>query len=282
MIRISKEELENYQPLINTILLKPNRGENEYLLPNGQTLLLDISFDPNMHAPVVGTVFAVPASLDVKKGGMQWETDMELRKGDVVCYSYESALAALEHDEGQIVECEGETFFIIPYEEVFVAKRRDAAVYRTDIPKGVKMVKMFANYLETGEMKGKGENIPFTVLPDQIIPVNGYCLIEPVEEIMAKHLSLISLETNREIRPSERFGKVAYISKGLIRKYVFTKEKPDTNEVKPGDYVCFDRAADLLCEYDLHASLDKKKKFFRMQRRLIFGIIPSHMVKDIQ
>lgn len=255
MLQLSKTELQNFKSFPNSVLIKPNRGENEIILPNGMKLLLDISFEKNMHAPVVGTVMSVPEYLDPKY--MQWDCDMELLRGDTVCYSYEAATAALENDEGRLVESEGQVYFIIPYEEIFVAKRSH------------ELDPITGNFVSDS---------PY----HKIVPVNGYLLVEPVEEKLGEEMSKYLAGTNREILHSERFGRVAYKSTGKIRKYNDGDGKPDNQDVKPGDYICFARGCDQLCEYDLHTTLLGNKKFFRMQRRYVLAVIPSHFVKNMQ
>jgi len=259
MIIVTKQELNIFAPVANMVLIKPNRGESEYTLPGGIKIKIDVSYNQEQHAPVTGTVVAHPKSLLVASPGipgMWWDVDMELRKGDVVAYSYLAAMAALEKEEGRIIMCDNEPYFMIPYEECFVAKRKN------------KPTKLF---------RPKGDIFYKNI--DPIIPINGYCLVEPVTETTQLKIGNTTLE-QVELAKSKSavFGKVAYTSHGLIRKYVDGDGAPDTDEVRVGDYIAFDRACDLLCEYDLHASLDGKKQFYRIQRRYIRAVVPKSLI----
>lgn len=272
MITLNKTELENFVPISNWILIKPNRGEEEYILSGGMKIQIDISYNREQHAPVTGTVIAVPKTIfPASPGvvGMQWDVDMELQRGDVIAYSYLAAMGALEPHEGRIIMCEGQPYFMVPYEEVFVAKRFYLSEEAQFEVQNGKM--KFSEFSDIYQSDFKNP---------LIIPVNGYCLIEPVEEsVELKIGSLIMDQVDASKNASSRYGRVVYPSKGLIRKYIDGDGHPDTDQIKTGDYIAFDRASDLLCEYDLHASLDGKKKFYRIQRRYIQAIVPESLIK---
>lgn len=269
MIKLTKEELSRFKPVSNMILVKPNRGNDEILLGDLK-LYLDISYHKEVHSPVMGTIVAVPDSLNPK--AMQWDVDMEVRPGDVAWYSYLSAQNAIDPVMGRTILCEGEAYFMIPYEEVFVVKGERMQYESTPIEKRTRV-----GDREFGAMWPVG-------MKEQILPVNGYCLVEPVEEIEEWKIGNLVLERPgmSEKMPSSRYGRVAYVSKGLVRKYNDGDGVPDEDQVSVGDYICFDVACDLIVEYDLHAKLDGKKMFYRMQRRYIHAIIPENLVKELQ
>lgn len=255
MIKVTKEELALTRPVGNWVLIKPNRGNDEHLMATGQKLFLDISYHKEQHAPVVGTVIAVPEQL--KKKFMEWEVDMELMPGDTAFYSYLAAVRALDANETNhtrhnplLIMCEGEAYFWIDYAEICVAKRHGQSL---------------APQIEV------------------IIPINGYCLVEPVSEKTEMRLGNLVLEqTQMAHAHSKRYGKVAYVSNALIREYQDGDGIPDQDQVRPGDYVCFERACDQAIEFDFHASMDGKKTFFKIQRRYFNAIIPAELVTDMQ
>lgn len=264
MIYLNSKTLLLYEPTSNMVLVKPTRGNDEFILPNGEKIFLDISYNKEMHAPVTGIVVACPNKIwasdavldeygEIVSGhlGMQWDVDMELAKDDVVTYSYLSATTVLDPNEGKMIMCENQVYFLIPYEECFVAKRPILGTFNPEHG-GV------YNY---------------------IIPLNGYCLVEPVEEKTQQKAGAIILEKSDAFaQQSIRYGKIAYTSKSLIRKYVDGDGAPDIDNVKVGDYIAFDIGCDLLCEYDLHASIEGKKQFYRMQRRHIHAIISETII----
>ena len=246
MQKLTTEELSAYEPTNNMVLVKPSRGENEYILPNGFKFFIDVQFEKEIHAPVTGTIISVPKNIypgDFVQPGMQWDIDMEAQVNDYCVYSYLSATVALDPSFGQMIVCNGDLYLLIPYEEIFVVRRSG-------------WTRVFKNQ-------------DFRIYETHIIPINGYNLVEPVEDAPTS----IFLETESSKGPSTVFGKVAYLSKSLIRRYVDGDGQPDTENIKVGDIVTFDIGADLPVEYNLHASIDNKKMYYRIQRRNISGII---------
>lgn len=282
MLFLTLDQFKYFSPTSNMVLVKPNRGNEEFRLPNGEKIFLDISYNKEMHAPVVGSVVALPEQIyasdavcddagNVISGniGMQWDVDMELQVGDTVIYNYLAAMAALDHHEGKMIKCQDDVYFLIPYEECFVAKRQ------------IKLPSSFTT-LETIEIFKKTGNVLHHHKDCQVIfPINGYCLVEPVEEQTQLKIGALTIDKLDAFKSSSiRYGKVVFTSDGLIRKYCDGDGNPDIDQVRPGDYICFDVACDLLCEYDLHASLDKNKLFYRMQRRYIHAIISKNLIDN--
>jgi hypothetical protein len=270
MIKLTPDELKRFKPVSNMILVKPNRGNDEILVGDHK-LYLDISFNREVHSPVMGAIVAVPAQLNPKQ--MQWDVDMEARPGDVAWYSYLAAQCALAPEMGRMIMCDGEVYFLIPYEEVFVVKRT-CSMFQS-------AVEITAGRYSHVHVIGMDQASADVVT---ILPVNGYCLVEPVEEKEEWKIGKLVLERPEMSKGfhSARYGKVAHVSTGLIRKYNDGDGIPDQDLVRPGDYICFDTACDLIVEYDLHAQLEGKKMFYRMQRRYIHATIPQDLVSDIQ
>lgn len=108
---------------------------------------------------------------------------------------------------------------------------------------------------------------------DCIIPLNGFVLVEPLEEEYKTSLALP--ETSK--KDSKIYGKIIYIgtpNRRYITKRngagVETTEPPDTDELKVGDIVAFSNVADIYLEYDLHRTI---KKCYRMQQHKILAKI---------
>lgn len=246
-MRITKEELQCFKPINNWVLIKPNSGYNKFKIGD-QEYFLDITYNPHQHAPVTGTCVATPDKLFVgtyEFPGMQWDVDMEMRIGDVVTYSYLAAMRAIDDHEGRIVFVDDEIYLMIPYEECYVAQRKPVHPEWIDS-------KFF------------------------LFPLNGYCLVEPVKEHVAQQLGNIIISNTALLVVSVRFGRVAHAS-SLVRLYADGDGAPDIDQIKNGDYICFDRACDLVCEYDMHVSLPKT--FYHVQRRHISAIIPNHLIE---
>ena len=255
MLEITKEQLKNYRPLNNMVLIKPTLGQKEVKIGN-MSFQLDTSYEEEIHAPVTGTVVAVPFSIFMaRKGfpGMWWDVDMEIEVGDYAIYDYLQATTALDPAYAQAMTCDGDLYLLIPYEGIFVVRRK--------IP---------GNFEWENETTVWKDNTKGKILRDEIIPVNGYCLIEPIIDTPTNPFlkDLQQLRTN-----STEKGIVRHVSKGLIRTYLDGDGKMDVDNVKVGQIVSFDRGADLPLEYPLHSTIEGKQMFYRMQRRYINGLI---------
>ena len=186
-MRLTKKQFERFRPLNNWVLIKPNRGEDEIVLNKGEhnemKFYIDFRFDPTKHAPTVGEVVRVPEKLYYSRSNSnstEWLTDMELREGDTVLYSYLSASIALgmeqntyghTYEDKRIVTVEGDDniYILVKYDKIYVAKRNE-----------------------------------------DVIPVNGYMLIEPLERKSIDtflHLPDIVKEANKD---SSMYGVVRY------------------------------------------------------------------------
>ncbi len=274
MIEITKDQLRNYRPLNNMVLIKPTLGQKEVMIGDIK-FQLDTSYEEEIHAPVTGTVVAVPYSIFMaRKGfpGMWWDVDMEIEVGDYAIYDYLQATTALDPAYAQAMTCEGELYLLIPYEGIFVVRRQRWQVDLRSIPDNMTPLETIAYLKATGELPPQVSEKEFTP-PERIeiiIPVNGFCLIEPIVET-PDHPLLKNLQ--QLVGNSTEKGIVRHVSKGLIRTYLDGDGKPDTDCVKPGDVVAFDFGADLPLEYPLHSSVEGKQMFYRIQRRYINAIV---------
>jgi co-chaperonin GroES (HSP10) len=110
-------------------------------------------------------------------------------------------------------------------------------------------------------------------------PINGYLL---VEHLLEEHQTAFKLPTLK----SMRYGTVAYISPRNKCYFAAGRVRNDTydfnEDIKVGDLVLFSKFSDVPLEYDAHSSIDKGKKFFRMQRRDILSIINPNEISDVK
>lgn len=167
---------------------------------------------------------------------MPWTTTNEIQVGDYAVYSFESAMYALEELHGRVIF------------------DTDGDIY------------LFIDY----------EDIFVVKRNEQIVPINGFLLVSPVELKKSEGFQIVREENN-----STAFGVVAYVGKkntnylfgGKIRDDVFDFEE----EISVGDMIVFNRNSDLPVEYPLHSSLSgvRSENFFRLQRRDIDAVLPQ-------
>jgi co-chaperonin GroES (HSP10) len=233
-MKLTRRDFERFKPLANYVLVKPAMGNSKLELPSGVVLFLDTSYDENKHAETRGTVVRTPMKLTFDKKDphhtMDWKTEIELQEGDDIIYHYLSAANAV--GDGEYIDCEGEIYFLIRYDQIFVAKR--------------------------------GEDV---------IPVNGFILVEPMAEDVKLNHGLILPDYLKERKDSKK-GIVKYIG-SCNQAYLpdAWANVVDQDNIRPGDLVVYDPHCDIPLQYDLHANFEGKKTFWRIQRRYISAII---------
>ena len=247
------KDISKVKCYINTVLVRPNKSNDEVLLNGDKAFYIDTTFEPYKHTPVVGVVAAVPSQLyftpkDTFYNSMDWDTDMELEVGDVVNYHYLDMKTAIDQDD--YVVCDGKIYVPIRYDRIFCARRK--------FPKGPKMIQAGGNFVV-------GEDGP-----EQVIMLNGYVLAEPVTE---KVKTFLKLPDSVKDRHDAKFGKVRFI--GTPNRRYRENYAPDDARLEIGDLVILDKICDIALEYDVHAQFDGGKKYFRVERRTIKGVITN-------
>jgi len=132
------------KPISNYVKIKMERKADEYIMKDGKKLFIDPTYQVGKHASVVGTVIGVPdklrfvwnKSIFAEEGSMEWETDMELEVGDTVWYSFVALSNSLgrlmdegaKHNNKKYIVEGGEVYVFIPYDQIFVAKRKDKVI----------------------------------------------------------------------------------------------------------------------------------------------------------
>ncbi|KKK80700.1 hypothetical protein LCGC14_2820850, partial [marine sediment metagenome] len=95
--------------------------------------------------------------------------------------------------------------------------------------------------------------------------------IESLKE-RADTAGLILAGMNEKNNKRVVYGRVAYIS--IPNKRYFDSIYTDKGvDISPGDEVVMRKISDLPTEYEFHAKLDGGRKFYRVQRCDIFGVI---------
>ena len=120
-------------------------------------------------------------------------------------------------------------------------------------------------------------NIYAVIRDDKIIPINGYVLVEPVEDPakvrrkeLAAKLDLILPEPKELSKTDCTYGKIAYIGEPNAR-YNHPQRSDEHYNLNVGDTIIMKRIRDIPLEYELHAKLDGGRKMYRMQRHDILA-----------
>ncbi len=246
---LTHQEIGAIQPRNNHVLIKLSRKSDEVILKGGSKLYIDNTYEEEKHTPVTGTVIAHPGRLyySNKTGNshsMPWLTDIEIQIDDYVIFYYMAAINCM----GTLDAPAGNGKYF---------KDPDGGEY------------ILITY----------DNIFVVRRGQEIIPVNGYLILEPIEDEDFK----------REV---ERFKKVgiglpqgytrAFSKEGIVRflgtplreyrdrdKHGNLRFTDEGIDIKHGMKIFVQKAADLPLEYEYHASLMERKKFLRVHRRHI-------------
>lgn len=123
----------------------------------------------------------------------------------------------------------------------------------------------------------KYHNIYAVIREGNIIPVNGYLLVEPIEdpewirkkaEAEKHNLELPDLRTTSNTHVT--YGRITYIGKPN-KSYDHPHRSDEHYNISVGDEVVLKRIRDIPVEYEYHAKIDGGKKFYRVQRHDILA-----------
>jgi hypothetical protein len=113
----------------------------------------------------------------------------------------------------------------------------------------------------------------------KILPVNGYVLIEAIEDPAItrekermKALNMELVVTQRRSNNQVTFGKVKYTGTPN-RQYVDDFISDEGVDVAVGDTVVIRKTNDIPLQYSLHAKLDDGASYLRVQRKSILAKI---------
>ena len=132
-LELSKEELDNIKLINNKVLVKPVIDTRKKRLGNTDiTLDIDIDWDEDAHSRRVVEIVRNPEKLSYSqkyksRSSMSWETEIEVLPGDIV---WVRSLAAIGNDDTQLtmIISEGDTYYLINYEDFIVAKRGEEVI----------------------------------------------------------------------------------------------------------------------------------------------------------
>lgn len=225
----------------NNALIRLDAENNSIKLKSGFELYIDTSFDAEKHATVSGEVCGLPSHLTYTGKPNQGMP----------------WLTDMEIQEGDRVIC----YYLAivnafkPEQQRYFIKENDRYVF---IPYS---------------------SIFVVIRGEKIIPINGYCLIEPCDDPFVadtkERLNKLGLELvflNEKSNVNVTFGKVKYLGKPN-REYADEGVSDEGVDVKEGDTVVLRRISDIPLQYPLHQKLDGGKTFWRVQRRKILAII---------
>lgn len=101
----------------NWVLIKPYYNDKD------GNLVIDTSYEDEKYAPVSGEVVAVPDALVPEL--MDWETEVDVKVGDVVYFHFLGSFNALK-GENRTITVNGEVLLFVNYPSIFAAKTGDA------------------------------------------------------------------------------------------------------------------------------------------------------------
>jgi hypothetical protein len=123
------------------------------------------------------------------------------------------------------------------------------------------------------------DNVYAIVRGEQVIPVNGFCLIEPVEDPAItrerermKALGMELVVLGRKISNQVTYGKIKYLGTPN-RAYVDEFQSDRGVDVAVGDVVVIRKTHDIPLQYDMHQKINNGVKLFRVQRRNLLAKI---------
>lgn len=229
----------------NRVLIKLDAENKSIKFKDGSDFLIDTSYEPGRHVTITGTVFGVPKSL-----------------------SY-TGIPNIGMPWKTPMELKISDRVIVYYLAVLNAFRKETfnAVYED----GERYV--FLDY----------RNIFVAIRNEQVIPLNGYCLIEPCQdpevkavEERAKQSGLYLPRGDGKSTKGVVYGIVAYT--GTPNEAYVDHYSDAGVDIHPGDIVVMKKITDIPLEYELHARMDGGKKFWRQQRKNILAIYDEQSI----
>jgi co-chaperonin GroES (HSP10) len=232
--------METKRCLNNFIFIRLDAENDSIKLKNGTQLFIDCSFEPEKHAQVQGVVFGLPSHL-----------------------RYTGRPSSMPWETPMEIKV-GDTV-IFYYLSVINALKPSSQRYLLE----GKDRYIFIEY----------QFIYAVVREGKIIPVNGYVLIETIEDpsITAERERLAKL--NMELVITEKrnskdvtYGRVKYLGTPN-RQYVDSEHTDDGVDISVGDVVLIRKTNDIPLQYSLHQQVNEGKPLLRVQRRNIMARI---------
>lgn len=208
---LSREQLDNGIIPSNTILVEMTYT-TEGIKSKGGILMgfnrdLEYEDESDSHAANLAEIYAkvykCPQKLYFKRGdnlSMQWDVDMELQVGDIVFFNGMESSNAVE------ILCEGTTYKLIPYQDIYCAKRGTEVI----MPNGyVLLEQVFTENTSPLAVDKKGEVdktkgiIRYVGCPPKAYQRKEYCDIKDLEVgdmvLLAPNAPLFLLERTKAL-----------------------------------------------------------------------------------
>jgi len=246
-----KKDISNIEGGINKVVVRLAGLNDKIKLADGTELSLVTKFDVANHAPVVGTLVGLPTKLYFNKKdisrSMEWETEMELEKGDTVYMQYLSVLLALADEFNPAADFPDPKWFT-----------KDGEMY------------VIIDY----------SNVYFAIRGDKLIPVNGYCIARPIIKEEKEHGGVV-VPKYLQKQKSSKWAEIMYVGKPC--KDFIDKRYKDKGEVKPGDIVLFGAWSNQRVEYSLHQTFFKEEgEYVVIQRKWMKAVVPHEMKEKVE
>lgn len=148
-------------------------------------------------AQVCAPVYKVPRKLYFNKenhiGSMSWDCDMDIKKGDIVWYP------PIESRNATAIECDNKYFKLIPYQDIFCAKRLHKIETEYFVSNNEPSYNNYKYYYPQGR----------TVKEEyEVICLNGYVLLE---QVFHKNKSALAISEVGDVDKTR--GIVRYVGK---------------------------------------------------------------------
>lgn len=225
--------LNEFTPISNYVLVRPLRKDNELVLSDKQTIFIDPSWEREKHAPSAGIVIKTPAG---------------------IYFNDKDANSTAEYETDQeLLEGDTVVFHYLCFQTAI--ERRQCFTIDGEIYLLIKYDQIF--------LAKRGDNV---------IPINGWLIIEPDDEDI--NIGTLIKPDQLLNRKSLTHGTIRFAG-SMVRAYasVYTKDKPfDTDEVSIGDHVTFSKEDSIPLQYELHQIIEKGKVLYRAQRKDILTV----------
>lgn len=242
--------MENYNNIKvgqNKVLIRLEKFNDTLTLANGTELALDYKYRPEVHTQVVGYVADLPDNLyfnpsDIANS-MEWETPMELRKGDKVYMQYLAVILALADRYDYAASYPNPSWLYINNEMHIIID------YST---------------------------IYFAIRDNSIKMLNGFCIAHPITVDNSHH----NFHLQDEIKDSNRFGQMVLPGSPLTG--FIDKQFQDCGPISKDDIFLFEYYANIRVEHTVHQRFNKGTDYFVVQRNWIYSKFNKDIKEQIK
>jgi len=231
--------MEVKQTLGNNVMVKLDKPNDYIQTKAGLKLFLDTSFEPEKHVVRLGTVESLPKELIFDKRTKTFPWKTNIE---------------LQIGDKVIMYFMAVQNCLAPEQRKYIVEDKEIFIFI------------------------KYHNIYAIIRGEDIIPINGYVLVEPMEDpdwtrmVEQARISNIILPDLRKLSKTDvTYGKIAYIGNPNI-EYADKHKSDNFYNLKEGDEVIMKKIRDIPIEYEYHAKVDGGRKLYRMQRHDILAI----------